>query len=83
MVKKKIKINFFRNTDKSSDNGAPDKAQLSSLNVDEHTLFQRDFLSYNVIFLMSNISMNIILHSIATSLLKISVCFSQGHPTRI
>lgn len=45
MVKKKIKINFFRNTDKSSDNGAPDKAQLSSLNVDEHTLFQLDFLN--------------------------------------
>lgn len=44
-VKKKIKINFFRNTDKSSDNRT-DKAQLPSLNVDEHTLF-------NVIFLTS------------------------------
>ena len=44
-MKKKIKINFFRNTDKSSDNRT-DKAQLPSLNVDERTLF-------NVIFLTS------------------------------
>lgn len=43
MVKKKIY--FFRNKGKSSDNRT-DKAQLPSLNVDEHTLF-------NVIFLTS------------------------------
>ena len=70
-MKKKIKINFFRNTDKSSDNRT-DKAQLPSLNVDEHTLF-------NVIFLTSYEHINEY-HITEYCDFSLSVCFSK-YPT--